>query len=461
MHLPNRTRRAIAGLLACTACAAGLVSCTASPGSGDQAGTADAPDPGTPLQRPDDRVPTTTGLPVTTTSAVGPAPEPTTVPDPTTVPPDESGTTTTLPADPTIPPPEPDNLRTSASGSPIQLIWGYKPPTDGTPLSTLSSHYSSFVLTRDDEPYRDQLVALGAPAPLMYIRFDAVLRPQVGRPPLKNNVADSPGDVDTLLSAHPGWFLRDGSGNPIIDHDMGGYDAYIMDPGNSGWREHWIAQVKARYNAEGWHGGIFLDNVELSLKKRIRFGATPAAYGTDDAYFTAVSGMLKTLYFNWTKWANLPVIPNTIEATFGDLAKPATVGEWTSGWLEEGFATSWRSDTWRTQADWEWQLAKIDQAVVAGDRTLLFAQGPRDDSDRQRFALASYLLVSSAGRTFFRYVDYTAGYKADWWYSNYTSALGAPTSGRYRVGATTWRRDFAHGSVTVDPTAHTASITVS
>ena len=406
--------------------------------------------------------PPANGDTATTVPTVVAAPgSPTTAPS-TTRPPVTSTTTSTTaatdsaaPAVPVLP------VHTTAQGSPIQIVWGYKPPTDGTSTAGLASRYSTFVLTRDDEDYRDRLVALGAAPPLMYVRFDAVLQPLGGRPPLKNNVADAAGDVDRLLAQHPDWFLRDGAGNPIIDDDMAGYDAYIMDPGNTGWRNYWIDRVKARYDAEGWNGGIFLDNVELSLKKRVRFGGLPAAYPTDDAYFAAVSGMLKALYFRWGKWSQLPVIANTVESTSGDLARTAAVDQWTSGWLEEGFATSWRSDTWRSQADWEWQLSKVDQAVAGGDRVFLFAQGPRNDDVRETFALASYLLVSTTDRTFFRYVDYTAGYRADWWYANYAAALGMATGPRYRVGATAWRRDFTGGSVTVDPTAHSASINVS
>ena len=350
--------------------------------------------------------------------------------------------------------------QTTASSSPIQLVWGYKPPTDGTTLSTLSTHYGAFVLTRDDEDYRDQLIAKGEHPPLMYVRFDAVLRPDSGKPPLKNNVADQPGEVEALLSAHPDWFLRNSAGNPIIDTDMAGYRAYIMDPANTGWQAYWISQVRAYYSAEGWQGGIFLDNVELSLKKRVRLGPTPVKYPTDDAYFGAVSSMLAAISTTWAGPAGVPVIPNAVESTTGDLAKPATLEMWTNGWLEEGFATAWRSDTWRSQREWEWQMDRVDQAVDAGDQAYLFSQGPKTDYARQRFALASYLMVSQTGQTFFRYVDYTAGYRSDWWYSNYTTALGTPKGNRYRVGATGWKRDFTKGSVTVDPTKRTAAITV-
>jgi len=354
---------------------------------------------------------------------------------------------------------EPDR-RTRAKGSPVQLVWGYKPPADGTSSSTLYAHYANFILTRNDEAYRNRLVARGAAPPLMYVRFDAVLRPLGGRPPLQNNVADRPGDVERLLAEHRSWFLRDAAGDPIVDSDLHGYAAYLMDPGNTGWQQHWISTVRARYDAEGWRGGVFLDNVELSLKKRIRVGHRPARYRTDAAYFGDVASMLEAISAKWAERDDVALIANTIESTYGDLRNPATVDRWTDGWMEEGFATSWRPGTWRTPEEWMWQLDKVTRAVEAGDKVFLFSQGARDDQARQRFALASYLLVAKTGFTFFRYVDYRAGYSHDWQYDDYTVRLGSPKGNRYRSGATAWRRDFGNGTVIVDPATHRATITV-
>jgi hypothetical protein len=45
-----------------------------------------------------------------------------------------------------------------------------------------------------------------------------------------------------------------------------------------------------------------------------------------------------------------------------------------------------------------------------------------------------------------------------WFYDNYRIDLGQPLGPRYQEGKI-WRRDFANGSVLIDPKKHTATIT--
>ena len=74
-----------------------------------------------------------------------------------------------------------------------------------------------------------------------------------------------------------------------------------------------------------------------------------------------------------------------------------------------------------------------------------------------QFGLASFLLVNN-GHAYFRYTNDQA-YRDLWWYPQFDSDLGQPMGPRYAEG-NLWRRDFEHGSVSVDPKNHSAVIQV-
>jgi putative glycosyl hydrolase-like family 15 (GHL15) protein len=115
---------------------------------------------------------------------------------------------------------------------------------------------------------------------------------------------------------------------------------------------------------------------------------------------------------------------------------------------------NWQNE-YRTAEDWLSHLSRAEQTQAMGKEMISVAQGLRDDSERQEFAYASYLLVTN-GLASFRYANFDH-YDQVWLYDNYRFDLGAPLGERYLHG-TLWRRDFERGYVTVDPVYHTASI---
>ena len=125
--------------------------------------------------------------------------------------------------------------------------------------------------------------------------------------------------------------------------------------------------------------------------------------------------------------------------------------------MEEGCIVGW-NDEYRSTRRWEAQLERIERTEALGKLFICVAQGRQEATTRQEFAFASYLLVAD-GLTAFRYTKATH-YHEFWAYPSYELDLGAPLDERYRAG-TGWRRDFAHGSVFVDPQTYTAAITVS
>lgn len=330
----------------------------------------------------------------------------------------------------------------------MQFAWFYKPPADGD-LSTLAQHFDVFILTHKDEAERDALRQQGVTAPILqYLSFEAIHDPgRCEAVPTGNQVAHRAGDFCDLSERHPDWFLLDTHGRRMVhDGDV------MMDPGHPEWRAFWLERARQSQESLGWDG-VFLDNVEASLSKRVRRGAVPAAYSDDASYQAAIEGFLDYLYTNYFQPRGRPLFANIIELDNAEV--------WTrylrhlDGAMIEAFAVGW--DDYRSPGHWEEQLRLVELAQSLGKRMVLVSQGTRDDTAREMFAFASYLLVANGG-TSFRYT-HSSAYEELWVYSNYLLELGEPLGPRYSEGGI-WRRDFAGGTVSVDPESHRAGITI-
>ncbi len=102
-------------------------------------------------------------------------------------------------------------------------------------------------------------------------------------------------------------------------------------------------------------------------------------------------------------------------------------------------------------------MKEADEALQMGKALILVSQGKQDDSQRQTFAFASYLLIAN-GNAFFRYTNYDS-YRELWLYENYDLDLGMPKGERYKSKGG-WRRDFEKGYVFVKPQNHQAEIVI-
>ncbi|MFA9566413.1 MAG: putative glycoside hydrolase [Acidimicrobiales bacterium] len=329
------------------------------------------------------------------------------------------------------------------------MAWFYKPPP-GVDAAKLARDYDVFVLTKNDEHFRDQLKAADPSVSVLQYVLSTEIEDPGGGSPQSNQVAWNPGDFNGLLADHPDWFLRNPDGGRQTRW-FGSQQVSYMDPASPGW-QHWFAQRLLTYNnAHGWDG-VFLDNVELSLTKRQREGLVPAAHPTDQAWQNAMVSFLghirsvlgahgKTVWGNGIEWSGGQSV---LDRYAGQL----------DGMMAESFGTDWHGRP-RLGSAWEKEIGRAERLTAIGDHSLLVAQGSRNDTATFRYAYASYLLV--AGPTVsFRYAHHSA-YHQRWWYEAYDQALGRPTGARYRQGVG-WRRGFEHGSVVVDPQQGTASI---
>ena len=109
--------------------------------------------------------------------------------------------------------------------------------------------------------------------------------------------------------------------------------------------------------------------------------------------------------------------------------------------MNEYFVGLWRGSL-PTPDHWEKQLEQAERIIEQRRVFIAVAQGERDDVERLRFALGSFLLVADQ-RAYFRYTD-DATYEQAWLYDDYRASLGSPIGGRYQANGL-WRRDFQCG----------------
>lgn len=337
----------------------------------------------------------------------------------------------------------------------VQLAWFYKPPANGD-LKTPAAYFDNYILTRRDEAARESLKTLGAGGPfLQYYLSNAVHNPgpnSCTARPYANTVADQPGDFCWLRENHPDWFLRDSAGQIIQSWNDDELVA-LMDPANPGWQQFFIERLLARQDEFGWDG-LFLDNLDASLDRFRRMNKMPAAYTSDAAYQDAFFAFLQVVRDQYSAVTGRPVLANI--TLMEDPAVWDRYMHLLDGAMDEDWAVGWHGE-YLSVREWRENLQRAQRSQADGKRLILVAQGDSSaDLERQRFAFASYLLVAN-GEAAFRYASSDA-YDAVWVYSNYRVKLGEPKGAAEERAGGLWVREFSGGRVTVNPTAHTASI---
>jgi len=346
-----------------------------------------------------------------------------------------------------------------AADSPVQTIWFYKPPLSGGTLQTVANNFDRAILTRGDEDERIELQSFGMNEPyLVYVRGDTIHAPCGGScpcadKPAYNQIAWNIGDYCDILANHSDWFLRDDAG-ALITIPQYGIDRIYMDPANAGWRSFFLDRVSQFHVVSGWDG-VYMDNIDTSLNRFNRSGINLQKYPDHISWQNAVSGFLAYLYSNYFNPANVPLSANITEMGGQGHIWSAYIENLDAG-FHESFGVDWE-DGYRSVDRWEEDLDRVDQSVAMGKRVFLVSQGAKNALNRQKFALASYLLVSHDD-VYFRYNDSSA-YRAIWLYNNYDVELGDPLGSRQFVGGA-WRREFTNGYVQVDPANQTAEIVV-
>jgi hypothetical protein len=202
----------------------------------------------------------------------------------------------------------------------------------------------------------------------------------------------------------------------------------------------------------GW-SALFLDNVEASLGKF--FTIKPVKYPDELSYQSAIKGFLQYLHVNYSQKYGRPMFGNIVALGSNDVW--FSYLDYLDGAMQERFAVNWTETEYLTVKQWTNDMDVMEKTQSNGKYVILVAPGYQGDLNREKFAFASYLLISN-GKAAFRYSTSSA-YRDVWLYDNYNVDIGSPLGAQYQVG-TVWQRDFTKGYVVVDPASHTATITI-
>lgn len=329
----------------------------------------------------------------------------------------------------------------------ISLAWFYHAPPKGVDPQILADYFSFFISTHGMEAERDHLKSLGSNAPFFqYVVLNDIVEPSAcNDKPSDNQVANQPGDFCAIDRLYPDWFLKTIDGQRV--HDKEPYlNNWFMDPSNPDWRQFWLERMRQRENI-GWDG-IFLDNLEV----RPREDELPLLNYPDNTSFQQANLDFLKLIYNEFQPKNIRVFANILGVTNQD--------EWSlylpylDGAMIENFAVDWESGEYLSPERWELQMRNASATQAMGKEIILVAQGDQDDTSRQIFALASYLLINN-GKAYFRYTNNE--YDQLQMFMNYLDEPGPPLGDRYMEGGV-WIRKFEHGQVIVDPYNQQAKI---
>ncbi len=357
----------------------------------------------------------------------------------------------------------------AAGESSVQQGLFYDSPSDGTSLSTVAARAKVIILTRGKIRYLNDLRASGfAGKGLQYLLSNEVIGPWTtpgsscdpNSTPVNNNVAYGLGDFCKYIHPNESWFLHNSRGERLYSTHSSGRYSYHLNPAATGWREFAGSRMaNDLYGANKiGYDGIFLDNVALrtyKLRKQLKNSdGVVKEFGSDSAYRSAALGYLSVIGEKVRSvgplWANL------IDDSTVSVSDYLPYVDLLDGFMNEAWAVGYVGRSAPDATEWNNILSVAETALSQGKGVLSVVQGTKDDYARQRYGVASYLLISNASSAFFRYANASA-YREWWQYDNYAVTLGAPKGKRYQVG-TAWRRDFDCGYVQADPTTRSGTI---
>ncbi len=232
--------------------------------------------------------------------------------------------------------------------------------------------------------------------------------------------------------------------------EEGKYIHYFMDIGNPGFQAFWLQRVMKALQENGWDG-VFIDNADASLVRYKKIEQVPVKYPTDESFQTAVKSFLSSVN-EGLKAKGLFAFANIT-----GLKDPDVWFDYLQsldGAMQESFVVDWDSG-YRSDSQWEEHLSRMEKSQSEGKHVICVAQGKQNDTDRQQFAYASYLLIAS-GNASFRYASGCC-YMYPWIFDNYAIDLGTPLGPRsFRDGV--WQRSFSNGRVIVNLKDHKGQI---
>jgi hypothetical protein len=263
-----------------------------------------------------------------------------------------------------------------------------------------------------------------------------------------SGVANWVGYADAQAN-HPGWFLRDANGNPLVFKHYP--SSRVMDVGNTGYQDAGVARVSREAKARGFDG-VFLDDANASLRWVIGGGSAACVrYPTTARWQAAVYGFLTNVAPKLHR-AGLLVVANIGGST-------VTRGLWQKwnrpidGAMEESFTNGGTGPDSMANGQWPVKLRHALWSEATGKVSLDHAV--TRSRTGARYGLATMLLAARGENLF----SASIGYSQEVWWPEYATAnsLGSPI-GAYRVLRNgVYRRDFTNGVVLANPYARATS----
>ena len=276
-------------------------------------------------------------------------------------------------------------------------------------------------------------------------------------------VADGGADGVTWGNDYPtvttneDWFWHDAQNTRVASSADG---KLLMNVSVAAFQSYWARSLADQVTA-GEYDAIFFDSASPALLQGECGTADPRLAGAAarDTSFSALGNA--TWIHAWEAWMGalnttlaaegIPLIPNTSAFVTG---WDNTNYGLTAGIFAEGFASrSFAPSDWQASTNALLTLAAADKIMILQN----YLSTPTDVATRLYY-LANYLLVK--GRH--TYLDYFAAGPMEW-YPEWTVDLGAPTTAvpvnvASLANGGVYRRDFARGSVLVNPSSSPVTV---
>ena len=255
-------------------------------------------------------------------------------------------------------------------------------------------------------------------------------------------------------SAYPNsWYLRDRRGNKVKSR---GWGNYLMNPASDGW-ERAVANRCRTYLEESGYDGCFLDvlgTAPLSPSYVTGVPVNPAtrAVWRRSAWLRATTAVAAATR---AEVSPAPVYGNGLANGSVYFSGSSSILDGLDGGMAESFVRdayapsgSFRSTTqWRSDVRLLGDVADQGRAGLAITK-VWSAASARQTNAVQRYAVATFLLGYTPGRSFYSFRD---DHGLTRWRSAWGRAIGTPTGAYRRVGDSYVRR-FTGGVVVVNPT---------
>jgi hypothetical protein len=267
----------------------------------------------------------------------------------------------------------------------------------------------------------------------------------------------------TTVTPHESWFWHNQQNMRVTAPD----GKYLMNLSDSGFQAYWLSSLEQQV-AGGQYDAIFFDSASPALLQGW-CGSEDARLATTGARDTPITEWAgQTFIQGWEAWIKplndslaakgIPLIPNTsnFTTTWDNTNYGLTAGIFDEGYADPSLALS------------DWQASTQELLTLAAADKLMVLQnylGASTDVTTRLYYLGNYLLVKGHHTYLDYFVNSGMGSPLEW-YPEWTVDLGAPKSAAPTTTLSSlvvggvYRRDFAKGTVLVNPSSSAVAVTL-